>query len=267
MGSEQCQKIAQAVTRRVEAELSSAKPVTTFEIQLVQNINTSGYFDAERQHKVDAFGAAVYTAIGRVIDQLSARDIQVASYAIVGSNGTKVLAANVDHVRRHGKTYLQGVDLFDGRAFMTPVKHLIKAVGQEYVRIFNTKADWPAPYTPFGVRSIANFDTVADLKEMFPRLKTYVLVPKVRVPNPLLSHIAGMSKHDTLFSVQEYIGHGFLRTLGPKDVHQHDLMPVWRGERWTYPLDGVPTHGALKPRPPSSRLQTGRPEVLAPGNP
>lgn len=220
------QRIAHVVQDRLRAAIHSPQPVTTFEIQLVQNINTAGYFDDQRQDQVDQFGAAAYNAIGRVFAQLQTANIAVASYAVVGSNGTTVLAANADRLTRQGTTYLQGIDLFDGRAFLTPVQDLIDTVRPERVRIFATRGDWPAPYTPFGFRSLGNFDTLAALKDRNPGLTTYLLTPKVPIPNPLVSHVAGMARHEMLFTVEEYLGNGQMRASQNQSLVPRSFRPT-----------------------------------------
>lgn len=129
-----------------------AKGVDRFELQIVQNINTLGYVYKQRQYKVNEFGATVYKAIEMVNNDLNANGVDVFNYAIVGSNGTKVLTENVASWR----SYLRGIDFFDGRAFWTPTVKTIETIGQDNVRFFNTFGDIPAPYTPLGMRSIGS---------------------------------------------------------------------------------------------------------------
>lgn len=220
------QHFAEAIQAKVEAGL--AQGIETFEIQLVQNINTKGYLDQGRQDMVNQFGGAAYKAIGVVLNQIEQQGKSVGTYAIVGSNGTKVLTENVASWQRGGTAYLYGIDFFDGRAFMKPTVATIQAVGAGKVRFFNTKGDYPAPYTPLGFRSIGSYDTVRNIKDRYPEVTSYILSPTNTNRSFGYGHIAGMRDPKGEFHVREYRGrqgtHDFLES-----VQGHDLRPLTWG--------------------------------------
>lgn len=232
--TELTQHFADAIQAKVDAGLSQG--LDTFEIQLVQNINSKGYADPFRQNKVNQFGAAAYTALGQVIDHVEAQGNRVGTYAIVGSNGTKVLTENVASWQRHGKAYLHGVDFFDGRAFTTPTIATIEAVGADKVRFFNTKGDYPAPYTPVGMKSIGSYDSVRDIKDRFPNVTSYLLTPQTKKLAIGYGHVAGMRSSHAEFQVREYRGReGTYDLMQP--VKGKDLRPLTgRIERQHAPL-------------------------------
>ena len=69
--------------------------ITNFEIQLVQNINTAGYPDSERQKMVKKFGAAAYLAIGRMVESKKNKSSGITIDLTLGSNGTVAFTENV----------------------------------------------------------------------------------------------------------------------------------------------------------------------------
>ncbi len=129
--------------------------VNSFEIQIVQNINSVGYSDKVRQKMVDQFGAIAYSAIGDVIDEIKQVEQKVHARAYTLSNGTKVLAANAKNILRNGKPYLDGADLLNGRAKFNTTSNLISVLGGKNIRLFATRGDLPG----LPKVSIASFDT------------------------------------------------------------------------------------------------------------
>ncbi len=217
------QYITTAVSDKIDAALHDG--IVTFEVQFVQNINTRGYVDPGRQRSVNVFGDAAYQAIGKINDRLTSSGIDVYNYAISGSNGTKVLTENVTS----WQGYLDGADLYDGRAFWTPTVQAVGALGAQNVRFFNTRGDWPAPYA--GVRSIGNFQTVQDLKVKFPAIESYLLDPVERVNVFGRGHVAGMTSASENLLVKEYLGDGRFRASDPWLLTGRDLRPL-RIEQW-----------------------------------
>lgn len=261
--------IREAITQKVRAGL--AHGITTFEIQLVQNINRPGYADPFRQARVNQFGAAAYRAIGEGIKEFRADGIEVSSYAITGSNGTKVLTENVDSLRLDGDIYLNGVDLVDGRAFLVPTSDLIEAIGADSVRIFNTFGDLPAPYTPIGFRSIGNFETAIALKDRFPELRSYLLTYETNDRGIGYSHISGMRDLEAMFTVREYVGDRRLRQLGNGRFSGRQLRAFRSDGTWRSALDQAPAGTAVPHRPISGPVlefigvHRGKVEQLATG--
>lgn len=185
-------------TRIDEARRSGHAEV---EIQLVQDINFAGY-TGPRQDAVARFGTAAYSAIRDIGAYLKRQDVKVTNRANLGSNGSVVFAANVDAWSAGGRAIWDSVDIFDGRAFLTPMVKAIDRIGPARVRIFNTMGDLPAPYTPWAFRSIGNAATTQQLKdEYFPNLKVY----KLTSVSPQRGHVSGMSSANR-FLVDEYTG-------------------------------------------------------------
>ena len=73
----------------------------------------------------------------------------------------------------------------------------IEAVGPRNVRIFNTRGDLPAPHTPVGFKSIANFSTAIELKDMYPELTSYLLTPTRQSLDLKKNHIVSMRKRNS----------------------------------------------------------------------
>lgn len=171
------------------------------EIQLVQDINLAGY-TGPRQEAAERFGTAAYSAIRDIGTYLKRQDVKVTNRAILGSNGSVVFAANVDAWSTGGRAIWDSVDIFDGRAFLTPMVKVIDRIGPARVRIFNTQWDLPAPYTPWAFRSIGNAASVQQLKDKyFPNLKVY----KLTSLSSERGHVSGMSDANR-FLVDEYMG-------------------------------------------------------------
>ncbi|MDR4468943.1 MAG: hypothetical protein MRJ68_11730 [Nitrospira sp.] len=197
------QRIVQDLKAQVDRGISAG--LSQFEIQLVQDINGAGYISFgldDRQGMVDRFGAAAYGAIADLNAYLRDRGVNTTNRAIVGSNGAKVFAANVDAWQLKGQSIWESADFFDGRAYSTPMVEAIQKIGASRVRIFNTAGDLWAPFTEWGLRSIANRNTGRYLKDThFPDLRVYELL--VLKKDAAINHISGMTDSN-VFRVSEY---------------------------------------------------------------
>lgn len=196
-------QIVQDLKAQVDRGINAG--LNQFEIQLVQDINLAGYISLgpdDRQGMVDRFGAAAYGAIADLNAYLRDKNVNTTNRAIVGSNGAKVFVANVDAWQLNGQSMWHSVDFFDGRAYSTPMVEAIQNIGASRVRIFNTAGDLWAPFTEWGLRSIANRNTARYLKDVhFPDLRVYELsVLKKDAP---INHISGMT-NSNVFRISEY---------------------------------------------------------------
>jgi len=181
-------EIFEALKKKVEHGIASGS--RTLELQIVEHIGTQTYASPTHQEAANRFGKCAYEAIGMLHDYLEAKGYGKHSFrGIFGSNGTKVFSENVSS----WKSYMEGADFFDGRAFETPMIETIAALGPENVRIFNTAGDWPAPSGPFA-RSIGNHEIVKGLKDIFPSLTVGWFDPLDRLDFSLLGkgHLAAM---------------------------------------------------------------------------
>lgn len=152
-----------------------AKGIGEFEIQLVQNINTKGYFDGlSRQPRVEKFASAAYKAIESLIahEQPTAGEIKVDITA--GSNGTVGFVSSVDSWSTY-RDHVTSVTLVDGRALLDPTRKAIHAIGADKVRISNTRGDWFAHDW-----SIAKLEATQKLLREFPELTAVLLDPEER---------------------------------------------------------------------------------------
>lgn len=134
---------------RTSLDVAIADGFNEFEIQLVQNINYLGYVDPKQQSRVREFGRAAYQAIGEVRQNLmEKKQLSIYTDATVGSNGTVMLTENTDS----WSSYLQAVDLIDGRASMQATIKTIDAIrnltGHNNVRILTAKGDHLAANRP-----------------------------------------------------------------------------------------------------------------------
>ncbi|MDC1287505.1 hypothetical protein N8198_06430 [Gammaproteobacteria bacterium] len=218
--------ISKVVGKRIRNAMDN-EGTTSFEIQIIQNIDNIGYVKKERQNLVDRFGGIAYSAIGDVRTTLEQNNINVSARSFTLSNGTKVLAASVGSIIQNGKVYLDGADLFNGRALVEQTGKLIQVLGANKVRLFATRSDLPAP--PH--LSIANFDTLVDLKDHFPGVGTYLLTP-LKPHLDLRENHMGPLRPNEEFSVQEYIGEGYMVSLGsePFKASEFVKVPVQSGQ-------------------------------------
>lgn len=205
-----------------------AKGVTNFEIQLVELIGTLGYADSAGQGLVDHFGAAAYGAVADLTQYLESKHIDVYNRAIVGSNGTKMFAASLNQWMHNGKAIWDAVDMFDGRAYLEPMKKVITAIGAGKIRLFNTLGDLPGPHIPnTSVKSIANFDTNKELKQLFPELQVFLLSPL----DPKLhlwfagAHVSGMARPHEVYTIHEFQGREQGFSTLPGVVLGQDIRP------------------------------------------
>lgn len=208
------QTIFNTIKSRIDEGLAAGN--TIFEIQLVQNINTKGYFNPIRQKMVNDFGDSAYMAIGKVNDYIKSRGLHTHNYAICGSNGCKVLTENIQSWR----SYLQGASMYDGRAFKTPTIDTIKTL-KENIRFFNTAGDFAAPNN-FFVHSIGNHDVSKELKKLFPGIQVTWLDPIDRLD--LLfgtGHVAGMNSNSK-FLAKDFTGDSYTT---PQKMTAADLWP------------------------------------------
>jgi len=246
-----------------------AQNQTNFEIRLVQNINSKGYFSLYgRQPYVEAFGEQAYRAIGDAFDTLAPRVDQINSYAIAASNGAVMLAKNADAVTRNGKVYLDGADFVDGRAHFNDVLDFIRAIGPEKVRTFTTKHDHPAPNLILVKRSMGNFNTIRDLKRAEPTLRTYYLVAyhKGHGGKELKrSHVSSVTKDKVTFTAREYLGDGAFQAmpLGLYTARDFRMKPTRSG--WQSVLTATPTpYKATLPPVAKTTLTAATPPVSVP---
>ncbi len=181
-------KLAEQVNR------ARAKGVTTFEIQMLENISKTGYATADwtdRQDKVKTFGAIAYEAIARLVSNQKQTGRSLELDLTLGSNGTFAFTENIgswkicrDDIRK--------VTLVDGRAFFDPTRDSIIVLGPEKVRIINTRGDlWAFPDLLIG-----NSETVRRLlnEKGFEMLTALVLKPEKLYPNQM-AHVSSMGDH------------------------------------------------------------------------
>jgi hypothetical protein len=192
-------QIAGRLIERVQQ--ARAKGIGEFEIQLIQNINTKGYFDSfSRQPRVEKFEAAAYKAIGTLIahQQPSAGEIKVDITA--GSNGTVGFVSSVDSWSSY-RDHVTSVTLVDGRALLDPARKAIHAIGAHKVWISNTHGDWFAHDW-----SIAKLETTQKLLQEFPKLTAVLLDPEERQmgkgTKQIDAHVRLMASSDAKFMVR-----------------------------------------------------------------
>jgi hypothetical protein len=182
------------------------KGITEFEIQLVQHVNSAGYFDPTRQDLVRRFAKAAYAAVGTVVEheQPSSQTINVD--AILGSNGTEAWSQSVSSWSSYA-SHIKSVTLVNGRAWVGPTDAAIKALGHpEKVLVLVSYGDLPAHDL-----SIAKFETVQRLKAQYPTMNVLLLEPldsSKRVFGtsggsvvPFSSHVLSMTDPDAKFRV------------------------------------------------------------------
>jgi len=161
-----------------------------FEIQLRQNIHTSGYFDGAHPKAVDRFAAITCSALGDVIAELGQAHHPVSSRAFTLSNGTKILASIIDSLYGDGKPYLDSADLVNRRAMLERTSDLITAFGERNMSLLATRGDLPAPSLDQGLPSTGSFETLVHLKDRHPGVKTYLLTPVGPTRMPQENHLA-----------------------------------------------------------------------------
>ncbi len=114
-----------------------------FEIQLITDIGPTTYLNESVQRDVARWGTLAYDAIGEVYDNYTALGENVTVDATTGSNGTHMLAVNVNQWAR----YMSAVDMIDGRAGYDDVLRVIDALksrnGKNTLRLFHSRYDLP----------------------------------------------------------------------------------------------------------------------------
>ena len=212
------QEILNQLKSRVESGIDGG--VQTFELQIVQHIDTKTYFNDKYQKAVNRFGKCAYEAIGELRSYLASAGHKNPSFhGILGSNGTKVFSENIDA----WKTYMNDATFFDGRAFKTPMIDTIRVLGPENVRIFNTAGDLPAPN--IFKHSIGNHDVAKSLKDMFPALKVGWIDPLDRVDIVGAGHLAAMKYNpEKKFLVKLWNSSGYSKT---EKLSSADLYSKW----------------------------------------
>ena len=142
----------------------------TYEIQIVQNINTAGYFAPWRQNMVKEFGRDVYNAVSMLKDGLSSKGVNVDMPAVVGSNGAFLLTETLPKLKNNP---IDRAVLVDGRAYVTPTKETYKILQGNLIGI-NTAGDALAlPGMPAVPNLIANHDVMKSLKKELPDMKVF----------------------------------------------------------------------------------------------
>ena len=170
---------------------------THLEIHLIQNINTSGYSNKERQNLIDKFGAAAYPAIDNAVRLLQHDNIQPVVQFDLESNGTKMFAHNVDRLH-HILPYTQRVTFVDGRASIQATNHAIDVIGDHRFRIINTHKDYPAP-----TNSVGNLNAVLD--EVLPKHPNLtVLYLKGIDSDKPFDHVASGTRPNLKFNVLQF---------------------------------------------------------------
>ncbi|MBC6480027.1 MAG: DUF1598 domain-containing protein [Hormoscilla sp. GM7CHS1pb] len=157
------------------------------EIHLIQNINSSRYFNFDdRQKMVDDFGAAVYEAIDDSVEIFKEREIDPSVQFDLGSNGTKMFAHNVNKLNEI-LPYTNRVTFVDGRASVSSTNQAIRIIGDRKFRIINTHKDHLAPTDSIGNKDAVLNDVLPD----FPNL-TYLYIKASNSEN-FSDHIASLT--------------------------------------------------------------------------
>ena len=183
-------RITQGLIKSVDQ--ARKKGVTEFEIQLIQNVRTPGYFDPSRQQLVKRFGGAAYGAIGRMVESI-ARDQHLVLDTSLASNGAHVFAQNVEKWKHYAYLF-RSVDMADGRALLPDMREVLDVLGGERVTITNTLGDYPAPSPlmseavnigrlvgakrlPPIKASIGNFETTKQLIREYRSMRVFLIKP------------------------------------------------------------------------------------------
>lgn len=216
--------------------------IVAFEIQLVQNINKKGYFAPWRQKSVKKFGAAAYSAIGRMVDSQKGKGNSITIDATLGSNGTVAFTENISSWK-HYKEFIRKIDLIDGRASLGATIKTIRAIGQSKVRVFNTLRDLPAP----PITSIGNFETTKKLLKAFPRLTAFLLRPD-NMSGKLTSHISRMADLNSSYNVERWFNDS-------KGAIKHvTLQKTFTARDFRHPVNGLSTTVQSLHNPAASKI-------------
>jgi len=174
--------------QRINESIKRDPSQNSFEIQLIEHLNVPTYLPDLPPWMYDArdaavnFGAYAYTQVGQVVKHLESQGVRVEVYAFAASNGTRVLLKNADIIA----SYATLVRLADGRASLDEAIAGILAIGQDRIKIINTKGDWAC------IWCIADNNLVQkELLSIFPRLQTaWVVAPESSSLVPGKAHTA-----------------------------------------------------------------------------
>jgi hypothetical protein len=196
----------QALAGQLAQHIAENADVTggRYEIQMVQNINTLGYFDfLDRQAKCDRFASDVYEALAIAKNRLRA-DFSPTVRAIVGSNGGHVFAENVPKLADN--PFDQAV-LISPRAFFWHVIGTYKAMNGN-LSIINEGGD--APSLPSELPwMVANHDHAKEAKLMCPGLGLYFVGTGFICP--IKGHLKTADPDRKVEFAKEFDGKGYRR--------------------------------------------------------
>lgn len=209
------QMYVQELAGRFVEELRSRAPETggKFEIQLVQNINTVGYVDGERQKACSEFAADVYRALG-IAKGVLAQEARIRMDAVMGSNGGHVFTEVVPTLPI---VPFDTAILVSPRAFVADTRRTYFAMNGR-LAIVNETGDIPAfPWM------VANHDVARQLKSECPKLLVILADPLdgVFAGGSLFgAHTATMAHGSGLLGAKEWTGSQYveLKARGGYDM-------------------------------------------------
>lgn len=192
--------IARGIIKRIETG-----GLAQYEVRLVQNINTLGYFDQlSRQREVKEFGLIAYGALAHVKQHFSAKGTVIDMPAIAGSNGAYMLTETLP---RLSSNPVDRAALVDARAYVNPTRETYKVLHGNLIGI-NTSGDAPAmPGIPAFPNLVANHDVMKGLKRDLSDMKVFWVDPKG--PDLFISHHLASMKPGAELLVKEFDGQGY----------------------------------------------------------
>jgi tetratricopeptide (TPR) repeat protein len=188
-------QIAKGISDRVRAE-----KLGTYEVRIVQNINTMGYFAPWRQARVKDFGTIVYDGLALAKSALSNNGTRVRMPAIAGSNAGFLLTETLPRLKSNP---IDSAVLVDSRAHISAARATYRALNGNLVGI-NTAGDALSLPT-----MTANHDALRALKRSLPEMR--VFWADAKGPDVFFAkHLATM-RPDSQLLVKEFNGTGYTR--------------------------------------------------------
>lgn len=192
-------EISNGIIQRVEA----GGGLKTYELRLVQNINTLGYFDKERQAKVKQFEGIALGALNIAKKYFTSQETRVDMPLIGGSNGGHAAAEVMTKLGQQNP--IDRVLFIDSRAKVVDTRKVIEAVHGNFAMI-STKGDALA-----GRDRVANFETAKALKREHPEIRVFQADPKgldfwIKSGQVFPNHILAMKDSKSPLSFKEFTG-------------------------------------------------------------
>ncbi len=213
-GGMRANKLQQSIEKLLVSKILNGykQGISTFEVRIVQNVETGNIDDANRQRLNKLFGRYVYIALRKSFTKVEKElHVPVKARAIMRNVGIQLLAENYSKLSSAKKPYLDNIDLFDNAAYYADTENIIQYASESKVRLFFDFGKNPNVRYERKTRTVARVISNSSLKDRHPQIGVFYLkeMPAEKRPKAEKTDLF----QQKWYEVSEYIGEGQVRVF------------------------------------------------------